>query len=180
VPTTDDEQKELGSEDETDEDDEDDYVDALPVDLAKVAKRGPRASVSAEAFGLHNKKENFKARVIPKSQEAKEAIMDKIEKSFMFSGLDDGEKKIVCDAMEEKKCFKNEVVIKEGDEGDSLYVVAAGTLSCTKIFKGNTEPTFLKRYEAGEAFGELALLYNAPRAATIFSDDESIIYALDR
>ena len=34
--------------------------------------------------------------------------MDKIEKSFMFSGLDESEKKIVVDAMEEKKTFKNE------------------------------------------------------------------------
>lgn len=106
--------------------------------------------------------------------------MEKIEKSFMFSGLDDKEKKIVADAMDEQKFHKNEVVIKEGDEGDSLYVVASGTLSCTKIFKGNTEPTFLKRYEPGEAFGELALLYNAPRAATIFSDDDSTLYGLDR
>jgi len=106
--------------------------------------------------------------------------MDKIDKSFMFSGLDDKEKKIVADAMDEQKFHKNEVVIKEGDEGDSLYVVASGTLSCTKIFKGNTEPTFLKRYEPGEAFGELALLYNAPRAATIFSDDDSTLYGLDR
>lgn len=109
-----------------------------------------------------------------------ESIMDKIDKSFMFSGLDDKEKKIVADAMDEQKFHKNEVVIKEGDEGDSLYVVATGTLSCTKIFKGNTEPTFLKRYEPGEAFGELALLYNAPRAATIFSDDDSTLYGLDR
>jgi len=173
------EQKDMGSENETDEDEDDDYVDDL-IDLSKKAKKGPRCSVSAEAFGLHNKKEDFKPRVIPKSDEAKNAIMDKIEKSFMFSGLDDNEKKIVCDAMEEIKCVKNHVVIKEGDEGDSLFVVASGTFSCTKIFKGNTEPTFLKRYEAGEAFGELALLYNAPRAATIFSDDASIIYALDR
>jgi cAMP-dependent protein kinase regulator len=82
--------------------------------------------------------------------------------------------------MEEKKTFKNEAVIREGEEGDCLYVVASGTLSCTKIFKGNTEPTFLKRYEPGEAFGELALLYNAPRAATITSDDECLLYALDR
>ena len=82
--------------------------------------------------------------------------------------------------MEEKKCFKNEVVIKEGDDGDCLYVVASGTLACTKVFKGNTDPTFLKRYEAGEAFGELALLYNAPRAATITSDNESLLYVLDR
>ena len=131
-------------------------------------------------FGNYNKKEDFKPRVIPKSDDAKTAIMDKIEKSFMFQGLDDSEKKIVVDACEEKKCFKNEVVIKEGDEGDCLYVVASGTLSCTKVFKGNTEPTFLKRYEPSEAFGELALLYNAPRAATITSDDECLLYALDR
>jgi cAMP-dependent protein kinase regulator len=98
----------------------------------------------------------------------------------MFSGLDDVEKGIVVDAMEEKKCFKKEVVIREGDEGNSLFVVANGTLTCTKVFSGNTEPTFLKRYESGEAFGELALLYNAPRAATITSDADSLLYVLDR
>lgn len=136
--------------------------------------------MSAEAFGNFNKKEDFKARVIPKSEEAKKAICEKIEKSFMFSGLDDAEKQIVVDAMEEKKAFKNEAVIKEGDDGDVLFVVASGTLSCTKVFKGNTDPTFLKKYEAGEAFGELALLYNAPRAATITADEECLLYALDR
>jgi cAMP-dependent protein kinase regulator len=106
--------------------------------------------------------------------------MDKIEKSFMFSGLDAKDKIIVCDAMGEKKYTKGEVVIKEGDRGDFLYVVAEGTLSCTKIFKGNTYPTFLKRYNPGEAFGELALLYNAPRAATISSEEDSLLYSLDR
>ena len=106
--------------------------------------------------------------------------MEIICKSFMFSGLDDNEKAIVVDAMDEKKCFKKEVVIKEGDEGNCLYIVGTGTLACTKIFKGNTEPTFLKRYESGDAFGELALLYNVPRAATIQSDNESVLYALDR
>ena len=126
--------------------DEDDYVDILPEEIAKRQQKGPRQSVSAEAFGQYNKKENFKARVVPKSDQAKTAIMDKIEKSFMFSGLDDSEKVIVVDAMEEKKTFKNECVIKEGDEGDCLFVVASGTLSCTKVFAGNTDPTFLKKY----------------------------------
>ena len=98
----------------------------------------------------------------------------------MFAALEDSEKDIIVDAMEEKKCFKNETVIKEGEDGDCLYVVASGTLACTKVFKGNSDSTFLKRYEAGEAFGELALLYNAPRAATITSDAKSLLYVLDR
>jgi len=59
-------------------------------------------------------------------------------------------------------------------------VVESGTLSCTKLFKGKSEATFLKKYEAGEAFGELALLYNAPRAATITSDTDSLLWSLDR
>lgn len=148
--------------------------------IAKKKNKGPRASVSAEAFGAFNKKSDFKPRIVPKSEEAGEAIMDKIKKAFMFSGLDEKELKIVVDAMEERSCFKKEVVIKEGDEGDCLYIVGSGTLSCTKIFPGDTEPTILKHYEPGEAFGELALLYNAPRAATIFSDGESTLYGLDR
>jgi len=38
----------------------------------------------------------------------------------------------------------------------------------------------LKTYVPGESFGELALLYNAPRAATIIAKEESILWCLDR
>lgn len=98
----------------------------------------------------------------------------------MFSALDDKEKEIVVNAMRERKTSKGEVVIKEGDQGDELYVVESGTLTCTKVFAGNTEPTTLKTYQPGEAFGELALLYNAPRAATITSDGDCTLWGLDR
>jgi len=98
----------------------------------------------------------------------------------MFSALDENEKSIVVGAITERKAVAQEKVIVEGDEGDCLYIVGSGTLSCTKIFKGNTEPTFLKKYTAGEAFGELALLYNAPRAATITAEEECVLWKLDR
>lgn len=118
----------------------------MPEDLAKKKAKGPRASVSAEAFGLYNKKEDFKPTFITKSEAVRNAIMDKIQNAFMFSGLDEKEKNIVVDAMAEKSAAPGEVVIKEGDEGDCLYVIGSGTLKCTKVFPGQDQPTWLKNY----------------------------------
>lgn len=44
----------------------------------------------------------------------------------------------------------------------------------------NSNSVKLKTYKPGESFGELALLYNAPRAATIQAKGECIVFALDR
>ncbi len=49
----------MGSEHETDEDDEDDYVESLPAAKMNKGRQGPRSSVSAEAFGVWNKKSDF-------------------------------------------------------------------------------------------------------------------------
>jgi cAMP-dependent protein kinase regulator len=117
---------------------------------------------------------------VPKSEDAKKRICEKLNLSFMFQHLDTKEKNIVIDAMEECHFKANDVVIKEGDQGEVLYIVETGILSCTKLFPGNTEPTFLKKFNHGDAFGELALLYNAPRAATIVSDGDAHLWSLDR
>jgi cAMP-dependent protein kinase regulator len=46
--------------------------------------------------------------------------------------LDRKELEIVIAAMEEKKYDKGVAVIKQGDQGDNLYVVESGTLNCVK------------------------------------------------
>lgn len=61
-----------------------------------------------------------------------------------------------------------------------MYVLEQGSLKCTKVFPGNTDPTYLKTYQPGEGFGELALLYNCPRAATITALEASVVWRLDR
>lgn len=98
----------------------------------------------------------------------------------MFSALDNKEKEIVMLAMEERKFKKGEWVIKQGEEGNDLFVVEHGQLDCYKKYANNPDPTFLKTYQPGESFGELALLYNAPRAASIQAKTDSLCYALDR
>ncbi len=62
-----------------------------------------RTSVSAEAYGKFNKKGAFQARVIPKTSEQKGRIEKRLGQAFMFSALDDKEREIVINAMDEKK-----------------------------------------------------------------------------
>lgn len=168
-----------GSELDSEPDDEDDYVDELPESSQnKFVKQ--RTSVSAEAFGIYHKKSDFKPIVIEKSEEVKEKIRQRLNESFMFSYLSEGDKNIVLDAMKEENYNEGEMIIKEGDDGDVLFVVESGLYNCSKIFPGKTEPTDLTKYDQGAAFGELALLYNAPRAATITCIESGTLYSLDR
>lgn len=105
-----------------------------------------------------------------------------MSRNFIFESLNPNEKKTVLDAIVPKKFNAGDIIIKEGDDGDNFYLVESGSLACTKrLKKEDTKDTFLKNYGPGESFGELALLYNAPRAATITCISESCeLWSLDR
>jgi cAMP-dependent protein kinase regulator len=145
-----------------------------------LSKKPQRCSVSAEVYGLHNKLENYVPPVIPKNEEQRKRILEKVKNSFMFNSLDDNELETVILAFEERFFKKEDTVITQGEKGDVLYLIESGTLDCFKTFDKEEGSKHLKIYEPGEAFGELALLYNAPRAATIVAKDDCTLWALDR
>lgn len=166
---------------DNEDDEENDKVDEIIEQRKLQTKgRGQRSSVSAEVYGVFNKKEEFKPRVIPKTEEQKNRINQKIGESFMFNNLEVAEMNMVLEAFEEKRFGSGETIISQGDQGDVLYYIEEGELDCFKTFKQEEGDVWLKKYNPGEAFGELALLYNAPRAATIKSKTDCILWALDR
>ncbi|MCQ2818783.1 MAG: cyclic nucleotide-binding domain-containing protein [archaeon] len=107
-------------------------------------KKGIRAPVCAEVYGEYNKKKDFKPRNIPKTDEQKKSIIDKVSKSFIFNSLEDNELNTVLLAFEEKKYKAGQNVIVQGDEGDVIYLVDQGELDCEKVFKKGDPPTHLK------------------------------------
>ena len=141
------------SEDE-DEDEVGDLDSFVPKKITPGSPLKQRASVSAEVFGVFNKKQAYVPDVIAKSDEVKRKIRAKLDDAFMFKMLEESEKKIVIDAMEEMNYKKGDYVIKQGEDGDVLYLVESGLLKCYKKFSPEAEDTFLLDYKPGMAFGE--------------------------
>jgi len=69
-------------------------------------------------------------------------------------------------------------VIDEGDDGDNFYVIESGFYDVYKLIEDDNIK--VASYDNKGSFGELALMYNAPRAATIVSVDAGTLWALDR
>ncbi|CBZ51945.1 putative CAMP-dependent protein kinase regulatory subunit [Neospora caninum Liverpool] len=171
------------TEDDLDTEDEkdDDVVEDMPQPSeAYMSRAKNRQSVSAEAYGEWNKRKKFVAPVYPKTAEQKERITKVIESSFLFSSLDIEDLEIVINAFQEVSVKKGTVIIRQGDDGDRLYLIETGEVDVMKKFPGEKENKFLCKMRPGDAFGELALMYNAPRAATVIAADDMLLWALDR
>jgi MFS family permease len=67
-----------------------------------------------------------------------------------------------------------ETVMREGDLGDRFYVIESGSLAAT--FQGRP----LSTMGPGECFGEIALLRDVPRTATVTAVEDSVLQALER
>eukprot|EP00922_Rhytidocystis_sp_ex-Travisia-forbesii_P021747 GHVS01031840.1.p1 GENE.GHVS01031840.1~~GHVS01031840.1.p1 ORF type:complete len:363 (+),score=69.12 GHVS01031840.1:96-1184(+) len=160
--------------------DVDDVVDDMPEPSAASGAKKQRKSVSAEAYGEWNKRESFVAPVYKKTVEQKARIAMTIEKSFLFDSLDKENLSKAIDAFQELNIAEGITIITQGDDGDKLYLIEEGTVEVFKKASDNAVPQFMCTMLPGDTFGELALMYNAPRAATVTSKTAMKLWGLDR
>jgi cAMP-dependent protein kinase regulator len=166
---------------EEEEEDDDNELDEIPESFMKnEANMGTKArqSVSAEAYGQWNQKKAFTPPSHPKTPEQKDRLSQTLQKSFMFNSLEANDMETIIMAMKEQNFTPGTKVIKEGEDGDYLFVIEKGSLDCVKVING--EEKVVKTCNSGDVFGELALLYNCPRAASVMAKDECVCWQLDR
>ena len=85
-----------------------------------------RQGISAEVYGVFNKKQEFIPKVISKDNNTKASIKELLKKSVLFGKLADEDMNVVLDAMTVEEKSKDSFVIKEGEEGEVLYIVGSG------------------------------------------------------
>lgn len=164
-------------EEDSDDDDDDDFGDVAPPPVP-ASRMVARSGVSAEAYGQWNQKKEFKPPVYFKTEEQKAGIAKRLSNSFLFSALEDRDLDCILDAVEEIVFEDGERIIAEGDDGDCLYIIGEGSAECTKLTPSG--PQVLKKCFPGDVFGELALLYNVPRAASVAAVGRCMSWRLDR
>jgi small-conductance mechanosensitive channel/CRP-like cAMP-binding protein len=93
-----------------------------------------------------------------------------------FAPLDDEAVRHVAKAVERRNFAPNEVVIKEGDQGDELFLVERGELEVVVKVRG-TE-TVVARLRPGEFFGEMSLMTGEKRRATVRTVGPTVVLAV--
>jgi len=111
-------------------------------------------------------------------QPAREDLMarpDEDSKPALFDGLTDNDVDRFFD-LTTLQSFKNEdVIIKEGDSGDGMFVVASGEVRVEKATIDQKQE-LLAILGPGECFGELSLVDRMPRSATVRASSDTGVY----
>ncbi len=96
----------------------------------------------------------------------------------IFTHMSNDELTVIRAMVTRRAYSKGEIVFREGDDGDELYVVAHGSASARLRLPGENRETRLAAFSLGTVFGELALLDQAARSATVRADDDLVCYVL--
>ncbi|KAF6216581.1 hypothetical protein GE061_000924 [Apolygus lucorum] len=138
-----------------------------------------RKSVFAEAYDPEEDDDDAAAPLIyPKSDEQRQKLAENVRNILLFRSLDPEQTNEVLNAMFEKRVQKGDSIIKQGDDGDNFYVIDSGSFEA--YIKVDGADKLIHTYHGSGSFGELALLYNMPRAATIIAASPGSLWAMDR
>lgn len=139
--------------------------------LSAALKAKRRGDIFTESI---NPKRSLKIKSVPKSKSVRDMIGKAMKRNILFGEIAEAQKNSILDSMFLEEIAEDVNIITQGEKGDRFYVVESGEFDF-KVDKkkvGSCAP--------GESFGELALLYNCPRAATVVSRKAAKLWVLDR
>ncbi|XP_037608546.1 cGMP-dependent protein kinase 1-like [Sebastes umbrosus] len=138
-------------------------------------QRTKRQAISAEPTALDpSQLTGVTLKSYCKTKESSELIQRALMDNDFMKHLEHGQIITIMDCMHPTSLAKGCCVIQEGDDGSTVYVLEEGMVEVTK--QGKTLCTIGQ----GKVFGELAILYNCTRTATVTALTDIKLWAIDR
>ena len=117
---------------------------------------------------------DFTPPVYPKTERDTKFLDGVLGENFIFSDLSRKQRKMLIQAMQKQAARKGETIITQGDVGDFFYILEVGKINFVADGKD------VGSCGRGASFGELALLYDCPRAATCIAGEDSVLWKVDQ
>jgi CRP-like cAMP-binding protein len=114
-----------------------------------------------------------------KTPEEVDFLRQALQHNYLFMDLTENNLAELVDAMEPHVAEAGTKIIQQGDTGDYFYIVQSGQVDFVKQSPGKPAES-VGSCQAGESFGELALLYDAPRAASCIAASKVKLWRIDQ
>jgi cAMP-dependent protein kinase regulator len=122
---------------------------------------------------------SFKVIVVAAAMQKREQFVGFLKKVPILESLTEMELMTMADSMAEEKYNSGDVICTQGDKGDYFYIVHEGAAIC-KQKDANGDDKVVAELTTGNYFGEIALLTEKPRQATVVADGALKVLALDK
>lgn len=117
---------------------------------------------------------------LKKTEGQKNKLLASLSSNPLFSVYDLDHREKVASAMWRLQVKKGESPVKQGQMGDLVYVVESGKFEVSVTKNDDTKAEIVNTIGIGDVFGELALMYNASRNATVTATEDSEVWTIDR
>ena len=146
-----------------------------------------RKSVFNRPYEQISQMDDFVPPVYEKSPEQIKKLIDILKNNFLTKNISQFELKLLADAMQLKFFKRNDMIIRYGDVGNEYFILDKGVIEI-QVYRSGADPNdpelpkkldFSKFITTACGFGEIALLYNDKRTASVRAADECMIWAIE-
>eukprot|EP00794_Sanderia_malayensis_P017722 gene17722-19494_t len=142
-----------------------------------ITPRGRRQAVAAESYDP-TKESDVEITSYPKTAEQLKSLEKSVKNILLFKTVDSKQRGVLLKSFFKRDVVAEELIIKQGDDGDNFYVIDSGKYNI--FIEGEEERKLIASLDGKGSFGELALMYNCPRAATIIAASDGVVWCLDQ
>jgi len=106
-------------------------------------------------------------------------IEEMLEKIILFKGLTSDQISQLMKVTKSEDFRAGEIIFKEGEKGDKLYIILSGSVRISKQIPGSGEEA-LAVLKPGDFFGEMSLIDDVERSADAIANERSTLLSIDR